>query len=87
MQAFLINLAMKIFKIHIDTTKTKSFFVGLGWIASGLAAAATLGTANDGNVVHYIACLVPVLKGIGTITNRDAITKLSDKLEGMNLGK
>lgn len=80
MQAFLINLAMNIFKIHIDTTKTKSFFVGLGWIASGLSAAATLGVSNDGNAIHYIACLIPILKGIGTITNRDAITKLSEKI-------
>jgi hypothetical protein len=81
MQAFLISLAMKIFQIHIDTTKTKSFFVGLGWIAYGLSAAATLGVSNDGNAIHYIACLVPILQGIGTITKRDSITKLSEKIE------
>jgi hypothetical protein len=80
MKAFFISMAMKLFKIQIDTTKTKSFFVGLGWVAAGISAIATLGISGDGNVLHYVAAIAPILQGLGTITKRDALTKLSQKI-------
>jgi hypothetical protein len=81
MQAFLINLAAKFFKIHPGTVKTKTFVTGLVQIASGIIAAGTLYQSNDPNIMHYVAAFgVPFLWGLSTITHRDGITKLAQKL-------
>jgi hypothetical protein len=88
MQAFLISLAAKLFSIHPATASTKTFFVGLSQIASGIIAVCGLVAVNDPNVLHYVGAFgIPLLWGIATITHRDSITKLAQKLTDLNLSK
>jgi hypothetical protein len=83
MNAFLINIAVKFFKIQPATAGTKTFFAGIGGIAVTITAICTAVANNDTNVMDYVQALVPALIGLGTIFHRDGLTKFADKISSL----
>jgi hypothetical protein len=85
---FLINsmvkLAAKIFKIKIDTAKTKTFATGIVGIGGGFVLAGTLWNQGNRNIMDYKEAAIAILFGLGMITGRDAITKLGEKMKEEN---
>jgi hypothetical protein len=83
---FLINSAVKfaakIFRINVDTAKSKTFVTGLIAIGSSLVIAGTLWNQGNRNIMDYKDAGVAFLFGLGMITGRDAITKLGRNLSG-----
>ena len=77
----LVKFAAKIFKINIDTAKTKTFATGLVFIGGGLVLTGTLWNQGNRNIMDYREAIAAILGGIGLISGRDAITKLGEKLK------
>lgn len=75
----MFKLIAGLIKVHPNTPKTRTFWVGVGSTVGGIANLVNCYIQGDWSQAPQSAVLI--LGGIGAITGRDAITKLANKIQ------